>query len=246
MIRITNKVTLTAKNAGDDGNFEIKYTDAAGADATVKLAGGKDAVKDTWTYTVTDWNDANLGPATITIGGKACEVDFTQVSAAGERGISLVNEDGTDTGYVVTLDGDTLTLTAKNGGAVGAPDATHHGPAAAPAATGSIAFNTYADPTKLTADKITVEQEGASGGAMKGITEGANGDFNVSTTAISNVEAGGGDRLASTFFDLTEDMVQNGAQIKIGDDVFTFTTDEKLVGTGNYVDARGDLTATAR
>ena len=234
-------LTIKAATAGADGNGTVEVTKGDGTKSNATLAGGKDAIKDVWTYTVTDWNDANLGPATIAINSKACEVDFTQVSAAGERGISLVNAAGDDTGYVVSLDGDKLILTAKDGGAAGSD-----GPGNAPAANGSIAFNTYADPTKLTADKITVEQEGASGGAMKGITEGANGDFNVSTTAISNVEAGGGDRLASTFFDLTEDMVQNGAQIKIGDDVFTFTTDEKLVGTGNYVDARGDLTATAK
>ncbi len=234
----------TAKlNAAKDGiDFEAKTAGAIGSEGpktapanTTAVTGseGKDAVKDVWTYDVTGWNDANLGQATVTTANGTIDLDYNKLSAAGERGIKVGD-------YIATLDGNTLTLTAQ---AAGTP---------ADAATNAIAFNKYAAPTKLTDLQIDVVEEGAEGGKMEGITEGAHGDFNVSTTNIKNVTAGGADRLASTFFDLTEDMVKDGASIKIGEDEFIFTTDEKKVGQTvgtnmKYVDATsGDLATIAK
>ena len=225
-------VALAAGVTGDASNGEVEIS-VNGTAQKYTITGGKDAVKDTWTYDVTGWNDSALGKATITTGGGASlELDYDKLSAAGERGIKVGE-------YVATLDGNTLTLTAQTGGAP------------VDAATAAIAFNTYKAPVKLTEAQIDVVEEGAEGGKMEGITEGAHGDFNVSTTAINNVTAGGADRLASTYFDLTEDMVKDGATIKIGEDEFTFTTDPKKIGTtaGNvtFVDATsGDLAAIAK
>ena len=224
-----NAIKFTAKTAGAIGG----EGPAAAPAGTTQATEGKDAVKDTWTFDVTGWNDANLGVATVDTAGDAIELDYNKLTAAGERGLKVGD-------YIATLDGNTLTLTAQAGGTAGAnaPD-------------GNITFNTYAAPVKLTEAQIDVVEEGAEGGKMEGITEGAHGDFNVSTTNIKNVTAGGADRLASTYFDLTEDMVKDGATIKIGEDEFTFTTDPKKIGTtaGNvtFVDASsGDLAAIAK
>ncbi len=235
-----DKWTAAVNGAGDGIEFTAKTAGAIGGEGpaaapagTTQATVGKDAVKDTWTYDVTGWNDSALGKATITTGGgNSLELDYDKLSAAGERGIKVGE-------YVATLDGNTLTLTAQTGGVP------------VDAATNAIAFNTYKTPVKLTEAQIDVVEEGAEGGKMEGITEGAHGDFNVSTTAINNVTAGGADRLASTYFDLTEDMVKDGATIKIGEDEFTFTTDPKKIGTtaGNvtFVDATsGDLAAIAK
>ena len=126
-------------------------------------------------------NDANLGEAEITLGTGSLKIDYNKLTAAGERGLK--------TGaYIATLDGNTLTLTAQNAGAIDGD-----GPTTAQTPTGAIAFNKYAAPVKLTEAQINVVEEGAEGGKMEGITEGAHGDFNVSTTNIKNVTAGGAD-----------------------------------------------------
>ena len=208
--------------------------------ATGAAVSGVDATKDTWTYDVTGWNDSALGPVTLTdANNNKLEIDFDKLNAAGERGLKVGE-------YIATIDGNTLTLTAQKAGASGGQGPTTNG-----TLTNAISYNTYTAPVKLTADQIDVVEEGAEGGEMQGITEGAHGDFNVSTTAIDNVTAGGADRLASTYFDLTEDMVKDGSTIKIGEKEYTFTTDEKKIAAGSagnvtFVDARGDLAATAK
>ncbi|WP_297871901.1 flagellin [uncultured Oscillibacter sp.] len=234
----TGAVSITAKEKGTAGNVSIDYVnDGTAGKAT--LTGGVDEVKDVQTIDVTGWNDSNLGDLELTIGGGTQKLNYDTLTAAGERGVEVGN-----TGYIATLDGNKLVLTAKTAGTVGGAT----GPAAAPTQADYFA---YEAPVKLTDADITMEQEGAEGGEMQGITEGAHGDFNVSTTAIDNVTAGGADRLASTYFDLTEDMVKDGATIKIGEKEYTFTTDEKKIATGSagnvtFVDARGDLAATAK
>ena len=244
----TNKATITAKENGVD-TTAITYKAADGTDAMATLAGGADEKKQSHVYDVTGWTDSGLGDFTATVNGKAIAVNYDKLNAAGERGVAVLDEDGNDTGYRAVLDGNTLTFTAK---VAGLP-ATANDPTAGEAPKAAVAggaFQIYdtANSAKLTADQIEVEQEGATGGAMQGITEGVHGDFNVSTTAIQNVTAGGSDRLASTFFDLTEDMVADGATIKIGTEEYTFSTDEKQINdaTANYVDARGDLATIAK
>ncbi len=242
-------IILEAKEMGTGKGAVTGITlggDAATGTTKLALAAGTavnavDAVKDTWTYDVTGWNDSALGPVTLEdANGTEYEIDFDKLNAAGERGLKVGE-------YIATLDGNTLTLTAQKAGLSGGGG---QGPTASGTLTNAISYNTYKAPVKLTEAQIDVVEEGAEGGKMEGITEGAHGDFNVSTTAIKNVTAGGADRLASTYFDLTEDMVKDGATIKIGEDEFTFTTDPKKIGTaGNvtFVDASsGDLAAIAK
>ena len=230
-------VSITAKETGTAGNVSIDFVnDGVAGKAT--LTGGVDAVKDVQTIDVTGWNDSNLGDLELTFAAGNQTLNYDTLTAAGERGVEVGN-----TGYIATLDGNKLVLTAKTAGAIGG-----NGPAAAPTQADYFA---YEAPVKLTDADIKMEQEGAEGGEMQGITEGAHGDFNVSTTAIDNVTAGGADRLASTYFDLTEDMVKDGSTIKIGEKEYTFTTDEKKIAAGSagnvtFVDARGDLAATAK
>ncbi len=236
-------VTITAAEKGTAGNGNVTIS-VDGTAETVTLAGGVDEVKQSHEYDVTGWNDSNLGDFTASVNGQNIALNYDKLSAAGERGVAVLDATGADTGYIATLDGNKLTFTAKVAGATGG---TNGEPAAA--VTGG-AFKVY-DTTnikKLSADDHTIEvlEEGAEGGEMQGITEGAHGDFNVSTTNINNVAAGGADRLASTYFDLTEDMVKDGAQIKIGLDTFTFTTDKKKAETDGYVYAGDDLLTTAK
>ncbi len=236
-------VTITAAEKGTAGNGNVAIS-VGGTAETVTLAGGVDEVKQSHVYDVTGWNDSNLGDFTGDVGGTKFALNYDKLSAAGERGVDVTDAAGNSLGYIATLDGNKLTFTAKVAGAVNGGN----GQPAAAIANGAFKVYDTANIKKLSADDHTIEvlEEGAEGGEMQGITEGAHGDFNVSTTNINNVAAGGADRLASTYFDLTEDMVKDGAQIKIGLDTFTFTTDKKKAETDGYVYAGDDLLTTAK
>ena len=67
-------------------------------------------------------------------------------------------------------------------------------------------------------------------------------DYNFATTNIVNGTLNGGERLGSTYIDLTEDMVQDGNTITLGSTTYTFTT-TGATGTG-MVDL-SDLDANA-
>ncbi len=76
------------------------------------------------------------------------------------------------------------------------------------------------------------------------------GDYNVSTTVLQKKADGAGERLASTYFDLTKEMAGNGSSVTIGKTAYTFTTDaaDKALITANtdnkvYV---GDLDLTTK
>ena len=112
-----------------------------------------------------------------------------------------------------------------------------------------IVTNNTTGETQLKAGNIglTAQNTGTAavttpaGAATPGTSAGQ--DYNVSTTNITNVTAGGVDRLASTYFDLTKDMVTEGSTITIGNTTYTFTADaDALAGGGNVIDiSSGDL-----
>ena len=118
-------VALAAGVTGDASNGEVEIS-VNGTAQKYTITGGKDAVKDTWTYDVTGWNDSALGKATVTTTNGTLDLDYDKLSAAGERGIKVGD-------YVATLDGNTLTLTAQTGGTPADP------------ATATIAFNTRSE-----------------------------------------------------------------------------------------------------
>ena len=63
------------------------------------------------------------------------------------------------------------------------------------------------------------------------------GDYNVSTTNLEKKGEAAGERLASTYFNLSAAMAANGNQITIGKTTYTFTTDEADKGK---LDANAD------
>ena len=149
----------------------------------------------------------------------------------------------TETNYNVAVADGVITLTAKTPGAAGTT-----GPADPATANTTVTYGTAASETAL-AGIATVTKEGKNGGDLEGITEGSNGDWNVSTTDIKNVTAEGVDRLASTYFDLTDDIASEGSQLRIGDNVYTFTSDKDKIASDptKYVDiSSGDLDKIAK
>jgi len=78
------------------------------------------------------------------------------------------------------------------------------------------------------------------------------GDYNVQTTDVKNVAFGGGQRLASTTFTLTRDMVTKDGTLTIGSQDLEFTTDSAQknseggkVYIGDMVDDKGNLKSNA-
>ena len=104
----------------------------------------------------------------------------------------------------------------------------------------NVAFEVSGDGTRLTFKQIDKDEKTSSGGnvdgrmdvtvsvAGKAITDGEFGDYNKSTTNITNKGDNAADtRIASTYFDLTKEMVSNDASIKIGDKNYKFVTEGK-------------------
>jgi flagellin len=143
--------------------------------------------------------------------------------------------------YDVTVDGDTITLTAKTAGGAGS-----EGPTA-------VAGTYTVTGSKGTATFTTVEA-GADKGATSTSSVVGNTlvDYNVSTTNINTVTSAGTNRLASTYFDLTKDMTADGATLTIGHETYQFTTNKDNIGKtaddgSVYVDATsGDLDTIAK
>ena len=223
--------------AAANGTWDVVHS-AGGTDTTaqVTLQAGADAVKDVQAFDLGEWTSSKLGDLTIGTGANAVTLNYDKLVAAGDKGIAVGND------YIATLEDNTLILTAKKAGAVASD-----GPGAQAVANATdLKYNVWdsANDKKSEDLGITEEAKGATGGEMQGITIGAHGDFNVSTTNITNVKSGGVDRLASTFFDLTEDMVREGSVITIAGTDYTFTEG----GTGDTeIDiSSGDLTKIAQ
>ena len=109
----------------------------------------------------------------------------------------------------------------------------------------NVAFEVTGDGTRLTFTQMDKDETTSSGGNVDGrmdvtvsvggkpITDGEFGDYNKSTTNITNKGDNASDkRIASTYFDLTKEMVSNGASIKIGDKTYKFVTEGKA-GAGD-------------
>ncbi len=166
---------------------------------------------------------------TFTIAGKnyEVEVDQTDIDNKGTTAIDEVvagklatamNADkitDTDAGdFTAVAAATAITLTSAN---------------QAPISAGGPTFGASFTVTAAAPDADPVDP--ADPAAKKSIS----GDYNASTTDISTKADPAGDRLASTVFTLTDDMVSEGSTLTIGNDKYTFTTDATKAGQKGYV-----------
>ena len=107
-----------------------------------------------------------------------------------------------------------------------------------------------------TGSKLTFEMENAptagtpedqlqTGFAVSTAVSGTNGTLtgtiNQATTTIDHAVKPKSAQLAQAEFSFTKDMIQDGAQIKIGDETYTLKTDKNSTATGaNVIDLTGD------
>ncbi len=168
--------------------------------------------------------------ATYTIGSLADNATASAIATALASATDGAGNKLSDL-FDVAVSGTAFTFTAKTAGTKAA----------------QITGITYNQATNGSGNTATMTSGVAStsAGADAGAAPGT-GDYNVSTTDITTVTAAGTDRLASTYFELTKDMVVDTATITIGKDTYTFTTDAKKIGQAGYVDiTSGDLTKIA-
>ena len=221
--------------AGTDGRVNFTQT-AAPTDASQEVNGDmKVTISGAGTAATTAVYQMDLSGLTFTNGQTfiydgvtVTEGTTTGVSAgnnAGDNAAAIadaLNADGTfSASYTATVDGTTLTITAKNAGLDANSAVMKNTPTGT--ATGQKA------PTEVTAGKDAGS---------------ATGDYNVSTTDITNVKADSGERLASTSFTLTQNMVKDGSTITIGKTTYTFKADKDSTVTGDNVIDISDLKST--
>ena len=235
----TGKITINGQafTMSDGGNGRLTFTqDAAPTDASQEVNGDmKVTISGAGTAATTAVYELDLSGLTFTSGQTfiydgvtVTEGTTTGVSASNNAGdnasaiADALNADGTfSASYTATVDGTTLTITAKNAGLDANSTAMKTTPTGT--ATGQKA------PTEVTAGKDAGS---------------ATGDYNVSTTDITNVKADSGERLASTSFALTQNMVKDGSTITIGKTTYTFKADKDSTVTGDNVIDISDLETT--
>jgi len=179
---------------------------------------GTPAVPTAATATVdfTGLTGEKVAGSTVTIGDKTYE--FIKAGGTAADGNVAVTVADTD-------DADALaTKLAAATEPTGATSAVGTG-----ADTMKVVFTTAA-----TGADATLEATAAGSGTDVAVT----GDYNIKTTDQSVKADATGARLASTYFDLTDEMATVGSTIRIGDETYTFTDDNKAGEGKVYI---GDL-----
>ena len=189
-------------------------------------------------------------------GGKA-EIDFGTGTGADVIGRSVTVGDKT---YEFVKTGDDVTTTGNIKVEVGETDAAAAIATALKTAAAASAPTGVAGATGVAVNgaKVTFTTTATGADAEIAASDANNtpdapklsGDYNVSTTVLQKKADGAGERLASTYFDLTKEMAGNGSSVTIGKTAYTFTTDaaDKALITANtdnkvYV---GDLDLTTK
>lgn len=122
-------------------------------------------------------------------------------------------------------------------------------------AGGKVTINGVSFTVNNTGSKLTFEMEKAptagtpeeelqTGFAVSTGVSGAGtltGTINQATTTIDHAVKPKSAQLAQAEFSFTKEMIQDGAQIKIGDETYTFKTDKNSTAAGaNVIDLTGD------
>lgn len=215
--RVNFTQTAAPTDASQEVNGDMKVTISGAGTAATKAVYTLDLSKTTFT-----------AGGTLIYNGETITVDtttgVTNADTAANNAAAIATafkESGSFDDYDITVDNTgVITFTAKTAGLDG-NSANMKG-----ATTGTI--------TGVTPTEVTAGKDAGS----------ATGDYNVSTTNITNVKANSTERLASTAFTLTQNMVKNGSTITIGKTTYTFQTDKEDVPQGDNIIDLSDLETT--
>ncbi len=230
-----DRITFTQKNpptsADEEVNGAMKVTISGGkmAQPSAAVADVQEMAAGTFTAGYAAGDTIKIGDTTYTFVAAADadpaanKIDVAQATSAGIAKL-IAAEYNKDESAEYTAKAETdgkITFTAKTAGAVAG-----EGPSAAPTLPGVTV--TTAGAGDYTVGAVNVKTAGADVGAGADQIVDNIADYNVSTTDIYNATAAGAPRLASTYFNLTKDMVEDGASITIGDQTYTFGKQVKI------------------
>ena len=230
-----DRITFTQKNpptsADEEVNGAMKVTISGGkmAQPSAATADVQEAAAGTVGTTFVAGDTIKIGDTTYTfvaagdVDAAANKIDVANATVAGiAKLIATEYNKNADAEYTAQAETDgKITFTAKTAGAVAG-----EGPSAAPTLPGVTV--TAAGAGDYTVGAVNVKTAGADVGAGADQIVDNIADYNVSTTDIYNATAAGAPRLASTYFNLTKDMVEDGASITIGDQTYTFGKQVKI------------------
>ncbi len=220
-----------APNLTDPTVKTITETTAPGAGATAE-----------YDFDLAGLNLDGPGKLSFGIGGKTYEVEVTQDeidagnvdAAVATKLANAMNADKiTDTGtgdFTATVTGTAINLTAAQAGAFAgaAPDFT--------------AFTV----TAAAPDADPGPDDGDNGDAADAPV--LSGSYNKGTTVIASAADGKDAILASTNFEVTADMITDGAKFRFGEETYTFSTETagvsgSTIGIKDLLDSNGVLDA---
>ena len=170
-----------------------------------------------FTFATGDTVTIKVGSTTLATVTAASAATMTASAVASAVFASITDADASASGTQIAIGGKNFTVTDKGDGTLS-----------------FVQTDAVAASTDLVDGNMTVSVTGT--GTMTGK------DYNFATTNIVNGTLNGGERLGSTYIDLTEDMVLDGNTITLGSTTYTFTT-TGASGT-NMVDL-SDLDANA-
>ena len=151
----------------------------------------------------------------LTVGGHTLTATAAAGVAKAYTGKDLADLFAADATGKATIDGQEFTVTATTTG---------------------LKFEQTADATATTLVNGNVA---VKLGAVTGTGAAVTGDYNLAATNIQNATLDSGERLASTSFELTKDMVTDGSSITIGKTTYTFKALNGAAAGANDVDITG-------
>ena len=244
----TGKITINGQSftMSDGGNGRLTFTqDAAPTDASQEVNGDmKVTISGTGAATASVFTTGAL-TQTGSTGSAATKVtiNYTDADGAAKSKEITFNSDTAATGTFSALktaieaDTDLKDLFTVGGSDTAGMTLTSKVAGAKVGVTGITVTSAGTDTVAIAAGKVT------TAGADSSVLSDT-GDYNVSTTDITNVKVDSGERLASTSFILTQNMVKDGATITIGKTTYTFKTDKDSTVTGDNVIDISDLETT--
>ncbi len=260
-VTIDNQTFVVTKETGDNGDNRLNFTlkDVTGSfaggdvsltadeglfqDGTMQVAGGAtfaaSGAAGSSPVTISMATAANFSQTgnaptalngnvlTVKVAGATFAVTFSTAATTSANGTVAVTGTWAEV-WADAMDQVNALIDAHNAAnAAGTSDYTEIGDL-----TIAAGLNVGTADQNVTGADVTTQLMALQGGAD--VTWQEMHDFNVATTDIINPSTDGQDRLASTYFDLTADMVKDGGSVTIGKTEYIFTTDM----TGKTSDAK--------
>ena len=220
-------------------NKATKQIEGGIATATIGGAVGAAGATAAFTYNFDGIESVQAGTYKVTVGGKEIEIEITASAAnAADTGSKAAQAIASAVAKAYTA----LASDAKFADGMASKSVYTVAASAGVLTFKASAQNTATKTATVMAGDVSIAT------TKPDRTSSVSGDYNTQTTDVKNVAFGGDQRLASTNFTLTKDMVVEGGAIIIGNTEYTFSTasadkasENGKVYIGDMVDDKGVL-----